>query len=50
MIKKTLLVLGLLATVTLSAQRRGPLPGTIVEYPDAHDPVARRLRHELAEA
>ena len=37
--KKYLLVLGLLVAETLSAQPRGPLPGTVVEYPDAHDSV-----------
>lgn len=40
MLKKLLPILGLLVTVSLSAQRFGPEPGTLVEYPDAHDPVA----------
>ena len=39
MFKKILPLLGLLVTVSLSAQRFGPEPGTLVEYPDAHDPV-----------
>ena len=40
MLKKTLVALGLLAVLTLSAQPRGPVRGTVVENPDAHDPVA----------
>ena len=40
MTKKVFVLLGLLATLTLSAQPRGPRRGTVVENPDAHDPVA----------
>ena len=40
MLKKVFAALGLLAAMTLSAQPRGPGPGTLVEDPDAHDPVA----------
>lgn len=40
MIKKVFVFLGLLAALTLSAQPRGPRRGTVVENPDAHDPVA----------
>ena len=40
MVKRILPILGLLLSVSLSAQRGGPEPGTVVEYPDAHDPVA----------
>lgn len=38
--KRILFLAGLLAALTLSAQPRGPVPGTVVENPDAHDPVA----------
>ena len=38
--KNILLALSLLATLTLSAQPRGPQKGMEFEYPDAHDPVA----------
>ena len=38
--KNILLALCLMATITLSAQPRGPQRGTEFEYPDAHDPVA----------
>lgn len=40
MLKRILVLTGLLAALTLSAQPRGPRRGTVVENPDAHDPVA----------
>lgn len=40
MLKRILVAAGLLAALTLSAQPRGPVRGTLVEDPDAHDPVA----------
>lgn len=40
MLKKVFAALGLLTAITLFAQPRGPVPGTLVEDPDAHDPVA----------
>ena len=40
MMKNILLTLCLLATLTLSAQPRGPQQNVEFEYPDAHDPVA----------
>ena len=41
MIRKQLLfTLALLASLTLSAPRRGPAVGSVVTDPDAHDPVA----------
>ena len=40
MLKRILVAAGLLAALTLSAQRPGPAPGTLFPDPDAHDPVA----------
>ena len=40
MLKRILVAAGLLAALTLSAQRPGPAPGTLFSDPDAHDPVA----------
>ena len=40
MLKKMLVALGLMVSVALSAQPRGPQKGAEFDYPDAHDPVA----------
>ncbi|MBR0533296.1 MAG: family 43 glycosylhydrolase [Bacteroidales bacterium] len=38
--KQAFIIFGLLLSITLSAQQRGPAIGTTVENPDVHDPVA----------
>ena len=48
--KNILLALSLLATMTLSAQPRGPQKGMEFEYPDAHDPVAAFCDGRLLQA
>lgn len=40
MLKRIVFCLALLSAQVLSAQPRGPVPGTVVTDPDAHDPVA----------